>query len=175
MAASVNPARISWLTPSLLQPSKELNKSRDGLRLTTLILDCHSNQIATFAVDAKPPPNTFELRLQRISVHDTVARSTPPATAPLARPPLGHPEDERLRQYRIEATTDNGHPAFRTYRLPVLTLDAFDHHPRIFSFLWYWTAPTRQVIGIYAFCQLKRLLDRMIEIGLHGLAVHAPP
>jgi hypothetical protein len=57
----------------------------------------------------------------------------------------------KLRQERIEATTDNGHPAFRTYRLPVLTLDAFDHHPRIFSFLWYWTAPTRQVIGIYLF------------------------
>ena len=42
------------------------------------------------------------------------------------------------------------------------------------SFLRYRTAPTRQIIGIHAFCQLKRFLERMIEIGLHNLALHAP-
>src|SRR5215469_7817603 len=46
---------------------------------------------------------------------------------------------------------------------------------RILSFLCYRTAPTRQVIGIYSLCQLKRFLDRMIEISLHSLALHASP
>jgi Resolvase, N terminal domain len=40
-------------------------------------------------------------------------------------------------------------------------------------FLWYWAAPTRQVIGILAFCQFNCLLDSMIEIGLHVVALHA--
>ena len=121
-------------------------------------------------------PNIFQLRLQqrqemsKDTVPDRHRLSLPQPCAPL----LDHPENEQLRQERSRQP-GNGHPAFPTHRLPVLTLDAFDHQPRIFSFLWYWTAPTRQVIGIYAFCQLKRLLDRMIEIGLHGLAVHAPP
>jgi hypothetical protein len=44
-----------------------------------------------------------------------------------------------------------------------------------FSFLWYRTAPTWQVVGIHAFCQLKRFLKRAIEICLHGLPLHAAP
>src|SRR5262249_21732817 len=42
-------------------------------------------------------------------------------------------------------------------------------------FLWYRTAPTWQVIGIVTFCQLKRFLERTIEIGLHGLSLYLSP
>ena len=65
-----------------------------------------------------------------------------------------------------------------TIGYPILTVslpDLFSPLLCIFSFLWYRTAPTRQVIGIYAFCQLQRFLKRTIEICLHGLAFHAAP
>src|SRR5262249_12522884 len=48
-------------------------------------------------------------------------------------------------------------------------------HAASFLFLWHWTAPTRQVIRIYAFCQLKGFIHRFIEIAFNGLALHAPP
>jgi len=44
----------------------------------------------------------------------------------------------------------------------------------VLSFLWYRTAPTRQIISVYTLSQLKRFLERMIEISLHGLALHTP-
>src|SRR6516165_6564753 len=65
-----------------------------------------------------------------------------------------------------------------TIGYPILTVslpDLFSPLRRIFSFLWYRTAPTRQVIGIHALCQLQRFLKRTIEIGLDNLALHAPP
>jgi hypothetical protein len=53
-----------------------------------------------------------------------------------------------------------------TIGYPILTVslpDLFSPLLCIFSFLWYRTAPTRQV-----FCQLQRFLKRTIEICLHG-------
>src|SRR5262249_50761482 len=42
----------------------------------------------------------------------------------------------------------------------------------ILSFLGYRAAPTRQVIGIHAFCQFKRFLQRNFKMAFHGFAFH---
>src|SRR6516162_1232639 len=64
-----------------------------------------------------------------------------------------------------------------TIGCPILTVslpDLFSPLLCMFSFLWYRTAPTRQVIGIFTLCQLKRFLERVIEISFRDLALHAP-